>query len=99
MNTDIKIGLQRRKTASIDLTLLLLPALASYMMYSGDDERQPFVKEFKPFVCHKKEAWTVSTLKVEVQLLSLIQLFTTLWTACSPPGSSVHGVLQAGILT
>ena len=66
MKTDIKIGLQRRKTAFKNLPLLLLPALASYMMYPGDDERQPFVKEFKPFVCHEKEAWTVSTLKVKV---------------------------------
>ena len=23
-----------------------------------------------------------------------IQLFMTLWTECSPPGSSVHGILQ-----
>ena len=66
MKTDIKIGLQRRKTAFTHLTLLLLPTLASYMMYSGDDERQTFVKEFKPFVCHEKEAWTVSALKVKV---------------------------------
>ena len=28
---------------------------------------------------------------------SRVRLFVTLWT-CSPPGSSVHGILQAGIL-
>ena len=25
---------------------------------------------------------------------SCVQLFATLWTVCSPPGSSVHGILQ-----
>jgi len=29
---------------------------------------------------------------------SHVQLFATLWTDCSPPGSSVHGILQAQIL-
>ena len=27
-----------------------------------------------------------------------VRLFVTPWTACSPPGSSVHGILQARIL-
>ena len=27
--------------------------------------------------------------------LSCVWLFATLWTVCSPPGSSVHGILQA----
>ena len=27
-----------------------------------------------------------------------IQFFATLWTVCSPPGSSIHGILQAGKL-
>ena len=30
--------------------------------------------------------------------VGLTVLFVTLWTACSPPGSSVHGILQARIL-
>ena len=29
---------------------------------------------------------------------SCVQLFVTLWTPCSLPGSSVHGILQARIL-
>ena len=29
---------------------------------------------------------------------SHVQLFATLWIDCSPPGSSVHGILQAKIL-
>ena len=29
---------------------------------------------------------------------SHVQLFATLWTVCSPPGSSVYGILQARIL-
>ena len=32
-----------------------------------------------------------------VQLLSHVSLFETPWTV-APPGSSVHGILQAGIL-
>ena len=27
--------------------------------------------------------------------LSRVRLFANLWTACSPPGSSIHGILQA----
>ena len=27
-----------------------------------------------------------------------VRLFATSWTVCSPPGSSVHGILQARIL-
>ena len=30
--------------------------------------------------------------------LSYVQPFAILWIVCSPPGSSVHGILQAGIL-
>ena len=33
-----------------------------------------------------------------VQLLRRASLLATLWTDCSPPGSSVHGILQARIL-
>ena len=35
-------------------------------------------------------------MKVKVKSLSHVQLFVTPWT--SPPGSSVHGIFQAGIL-
>ena len=40
------------------------------------------------------------TSKVKVKVLSLrcVQLFVTPWTVCSPPGSSVHGNLQARML-
>ena len=31
-------------------------------------------------------------------MLSCVQLFATLWTVCSPPGSSVHGILHTRIL-
>ena len=31
-------------------------------------------------------------------MLSSIWPFATPWTACRPPGSSVHGILQAGML-
>ena len=37
-------------------------------------------------------------LTVTVQLLSRVQVFATLWTVCSPPGSPVHGILQARML-
>lgn len=40
VKADIKIGLERRKTTFANLTLLLLPALAWYMMCSGEDDRQ-----------------------------------------------------------
>ena len=33
-----------------------------------------------------------------LSLFSQVQLFTMLWTVCSLPGSSVHGILQARIL-
>ena len=36
--------------------------------------------------------------KVKVKLLSRVRLFATLWMVGSPPGSSVHGILQARIL-
>ena len=32
------------------------------------------------------------------ELLSCVWLFVNPWTVCSPPGSSVHGILQARIL-
>ena len=37
-------------------------------------------------------------VKVKVKSLSGVGLFATPWTECSPPGSSVHGILQARIL-
>ena len=37
-------------------------------------------------------------MKVSVKSLSRVWLFATLWTVCSPPGSSVHGIFQAGRL-
>ena len=40
----------------------------------------------------------VNTKKVKVESLSRVRLFATPWTVCSPPGSSVHGILQARIL-
>ena len=36
--------------------------------------------------------------KVKVKSLSRVRLFATPWTVGSPPGSSVHGILQARIL-
>ena len=36
--------------------------------------------------------------KVKVKLLCCVQLFTTPWTACSLPGSSVHGSFQGRVL-
>ena len=35
---------------------------------------------------------------MQVQLLNHVQLFVTLWTVCSLPGSSVHGILRIRIL-
>ena len=34
---------------------------------------------------------------VHAQSLSCVQLFVTLWTICSTPGSSVYGIFQTGI--
>ena len=34
----------------------------------------------------------------KVKSLSHVQLFLTPWTVCSLPGSSVHGIFQAGVL-
>ena len=31
-------------------------------------------------------------------MLSRVRLFVIQWTVCSPPGSSVHGILQVRIL-
>ena len=36
--------------------------------------------------------------KVKVKSLSHVWLYATPWTVCSPPGSSIHGILQARIL-
>ena len=38
------------------------------------------------------------SLNLKVKSLSRVWLFATPWTDCSPPGSSVHGILQARIL-
>ena len=38
------------------------------------------------------------TLKWKCYSLSRVQLFVTPWTVCSPPGSSVHRLLQTRIL-
>ena len=35
---------------------------------------------------------------MKVKSLSHVRLFTTPWTACSLPGSSVHGIFQARVL-
>ena len=37
-------------------------------------------------------------ITVKVKLLSRVRLFATPWTVCSPPGSSILGILQARIL-
>ena len=37
-------------------------------------------------------------LGVRALSLSRVQLSAAPWTVCSPPGSSLHGILQAGIL-
>ena len=39
-----------------------------------------------------------SVLWCKYQLLSCVWLFATPWTVCSPPGSSVHEILQPRIL-
>ena len=45
---------------------------------------------------------SVLRVKVKVKSLSRVRLFATPWTCdpvdCSPPGSSVHGILQARVL-
>ena len=45
---------------------------------------------------------SVLRVKVKVKSLSPVRLFATPWTCdpvdCSPPGSSVHGILQARVL-
>ena len=46
----------------------------------------------------KRNTVKVNTKKVKVESLSRVRLFATPWTVCSPPGSSVHGILQARIL-
>ena len=35
---------------------------------------------------------------MKVKSLSRVQLLVTPWTACSPPGSSIHGIFQARLL-
>ena len=46
--------------------------------------------------CH----FLLRCMKVEskVKSLSRVRLLATPWTACSPPGSSVHGIFQARVL-
>ena len=41
---------------------------------------------------------SVNTRAFVLNRFSCIQLFATLWTLWSPPGSSVHGILQPRIL-
>ena len=36
--------------------------------------------------------------KLKVTSLSCVRLLVTPWTACSPPGSSIHGIFQARVL-
>ena len=51
-----------------------------------------FLSQFGKFLKIKE------SLHVHTRLLSHVWLFVTPWTVCHPPGSSVHGILQARIL-
>ena len=45
----------------------------------------------------QSHSWAIY-LRGKVKLLSRVRLFATPWMDGSPPGSSVHGILQARIL-
>ena len=49
-------------------------------------------------ICHKINIFIKHITSMHAQSLSRVQLFTTPWTVCSPPGSSVHGPFQTRIL-
>ena len=62
---------------------------------------------FQPTLCWNEDSilsgwfWGKQRLswgKVRVKSLSCVRLFVTPWTVCSLPGSSVHGIFQAGVL-
>ena len=50
------------------------------------------------FLEHHKVRKRHGKSKSEVKSLGRVQLFVTPWTVCSPPGSSVQGILQARTL-
>ena len=52
------------------------------------------------FLCLSSLSVTISSAchACVLSCFSRVQLCVTLWTVCSPPGSSVHGILQARIL-
>ena len=57
-----------------------------------------FLSEVFLKTLHMIATFLPKSLKVKVKSLSHVQLFATLWTVCSLPGFSVHGILQARIL-
>ena len=50
------------------------------------------------FLVIRKFKFSISLCVCVSQSLSCVRLFVTLWTVCSPPGSSVRGILQARML-
>ncbi|MES6020832.1 hypothetical protein U6W19_12325, partial [Cutibacterium acnes] len=59
---------------------------------TGNLFRLLILKKVTPFIIQ------IILLLSSVQSFSHVQLFATPWTTHSPPGSSVHGILQARIL-
>ena len=46
----------------------------------------------------RNRTYTLGTFPCMLSHFSRVQFFATLWYDCSPPGSSVHGILQVRIL-
>ena len=60
-----------------------------WMNLEGEISQSP-----KDKYCMTPCIWSISVLRTK-DSLSCVQLFATPWALCSPPGSSVHGILQA----
>jgi len=65
-------------------------------MYPEDHFSPPFTWILVSHFIEEIFFWTIYACILNC--LSCVQLFVTIWTVCSPPGSSVHGIIQTRIL-
>ena len=75
------------------LSFLLVPLFPSPILHLHLSESLDNLKKQT-----KKLQKSLFLCKEKLKLLSHVPHFVTPWTVCSPPGSSVHGILQARIL-
>ena len=96
----LKVNLSHTWVLCDSLALLHFCLLGSLSTWEGDFWRQEAVSFCLSFYCilsaHHNSGHTVSTTEGRNKSLSRVWLCKTV--GCSPPGSSVRGILQARIL-